>query len=535
MKKSKHLFLAALMATATFATGVAQVDLGKDCGCPNVNQRGTPILLSSLADAAGNLTADNTLLTCDKLYVLDAKIYVPKNKTLTIKAGTLIKGRYASAIDANALIAERGGKIIAEGSECCQIVFTAEDDPMDGTYPILNRGKWGGIVMLGIARNNLITSNAYSGGYNGVGFIEGYTSAEPRNLYGAGDPLFPIANDNDNSGVLKYVSIRHAGANLGTGTANELNGLSLGSVGRGTKLEHIEIVSNDDDGIEFFGGSVDLKYAVALFGNDDMFDYDLGWNGRGQFWFGLQLDHTAMPGGDNGFETDGDDDRKGDAAGYMSHPYIYNATIIGDGFTGTVSGGPSGPAGIQAKERVEGEIYNSVFANFKTGLKLIKTQTNRTGINAYDNWIAGTLKIVNNTFIGMGTGTSFSVDATPATGTDLTKFNNDGNVTAATVSGFDFSFAMNTTTNAVTNNYDAVASFTGAVTTPPTDGFFTPANYRGAFKPGTTWLSECGRVALMQLTPNVLPCPTDLNSDGQTNGQDYLDLVGSFGTSCTNN
>jgi hypothetical protein len=241
-----------------------------------------------------------------------------------------------------------------------------------------------------------------------------------------------------------------------------------------------------------------------------------------------------MTGADNGFEIDGDDDRKGDAAGFMSHPYISNATIIGDGFTGTIQQSPSGPAGISAKERTEGEIYNSVFANFKTGLKLIKTQTNRTGINAYDNWIAGTFVVKNNTFINMGSGSAFSVDATPAAGADLTKFTADGNVAAASIPGFDYTFVMNNTTNAVTDKYDAVPQPSlGTVTTMPLDGFFTPVTYRGAFNTGEeTWLSECGQVALKSITSGVVACPTDVTYDGVTDVSDYLQVVGQFGQSC---
>jgi hypothetical protein len=219
------------IAAITISTSFAQTNLGSECGCPPVGSR-TTVAISSLGiNANGELLANQTL-TCDKVYTLDVKIYVPVGLTLTIQPGTLIRGASAAVpANATALIIERGGKIIADGTQACPIVFTSVADPMDGTYSLTNVGEWGGIVILGKATNNLVTTNTYSGGYNGVGFIEGFSAANGRDLYGAGDPTFPTNDDNDNSGILRYVSIRHAGAILAIG--NELNGLSLGSVGRG--------------------------------------------------------------------------------------------------------------------------------------------------------------------------------------------------------------------------------------------------------------------------------------------------------------
>ncbi|MFZ4547574.1 MAG: hypothetical protein ACOYN4_09070, partial [Bacteroidales bacterium] len=190
----------AAIAAISIGTSFAQSNLGSECGCPAVGSR-TPVTMSSLGvNANGELLANQTL-TCDKVYTLNQKIYVPSGITLTIQPGTVIKG--ASSADpalATALIIERGGKIIADGTQACPIVFTSVADPMDGSYSLTNVGEWGGIVLLGKATNNLITTNTYSGGYNGVGFVEGFSAANPRDLYGAGDPVFPTADDNDNSG-----------------------------------------------------------------------------------------------------------------------------------------------------------------------------------------------------------------------------------------------------------------------------------------------------------------------------------------------
>jgi len=549
MKKNITKFAAAaLFALATnfdvSAQLASQQNLGEACGCPPVASR-TTVLMSTLAIIGGgndgDLTANNTILTCDKTYILDNKIYVPSGKSLTIQPGTVVKGRATgTTLAANAILVMRGGKIYAAGTESCPIVFTAEADNLNGTYPLTNKGQWGGIVLLGKAKNNL-TAPANVGGAGfygvttGIGYIEGFTSADARNLYGA-DP--GQEDDNDNSGIITYVSIRHAGASVGAN--NELNGLTCGSVGRGTTLHHIEVISNDDDGIEFFGGTVDLKYATVMFQNDDAFDYDLGWTGKGQFWFGIKLDAATFAGGDGGFETDGDDNKVNPA--YFSHPVIYNATIIGNGSNTTPTGGGSGPFAINAKERAEGEIYSSIFSNYKSGFNMVKSLGTRGGtVEAYHNWTgldnAGNatpvaLKVQCNTFVGNTDALTVGGSVANLVAGDATKFAADGNVSSATLAGFDFTIVATGTT--VSDQYDATPSTALATTcVAPADGFFTPSNYRGAFSPsGTSWLSNWAYSALIDATNGLVPCPTDNNADGVTNTTDFLNLVGQFGVSC---
>jgi hypothetical protein len=533
----------AIIACAVNFGAFAQSNLGEDCGCPPVASR-TQVLMSTLAVAGGatdgDLSAISTILTCDKLYILDKKIYVPDGKTLNIQPGTCIKGRATGdPLNANALIVSRGGKVFAVGNESCPIVFTAEADPMDGSYAFSNKGKWGGIAILGKAKNNLVApGNVGAGRYavsTGVGFVEGYLSAEARNLYGA-DP--GQEDDNDNSGILKYVSIRHAGATVGA--ANELNGLTCSSVGRGTTLEHIEVISNDDDGIEFFGGTVNLKYATVLFQNDDAFDYDLGWNGKAQFLFALKIDAATFSGGDSGFECDGDDNKVNPS--YFSHPIIYNATIIGNGSNVTPTGGGSGPWALNMKERTEGEIYSSVFVNYRSGMNLIKSLGSRPGtIESYHNWIGldntgatipQTLKLQCNTFVGNTDALTVGGSAANLVAGDATKFAADGNIVSPTLPGFDFSWTYSGTT--VTDQYDAVPNPALATTCiAPGDGFFTPVNYRGAFAAsGPSWLSNWSYQVIIDATSGLIPCPTDINGDGTTNTTDFLNLVSRFGQAC---
>jgi hypothetical protein len=526
---------AASLAIAAVSTSFAQTNLGADCGCPPVGSRST-VSLSTLAVTGGGATdgdliATTTRLTCDKIWLLDNKIYVPAGKTLIIDPGTLVKGvPTGNPLAANAILVQKDGKMFANGDVTCPVVFTAQADPMDGTYGIANRGQWGGIVVLGKGRTNLVTTNTFGTGTgaNGVGFIEGFTAADARNLYGM--PVGTEVND-DNSGIFKYMSIRHAGATVGAN--NELNGLTLGGVGSGTTVDHIEVISNDDDGVEMFGGSVNVKYVATLFGGDDNLDYDLGWNGKAQFVFALKTDATTTPGGDGGIEADGDDNKLNPS--FYSHPFIYNATFIGNGSNVTPPAGGTGPYGIAAKEKTEGEIYNSIFANFRSGFNMVKALGTRTGgIEAYQNWNSGLLKVNCNTFIGNTAALTVDGSAANVLPADDAKFLADGNVIATTIPGFDFLYTMNTSTNVVTDKYNATPTPALATTcTPPTDGFYSPANYRGAFESGkSSWLSDWSYASVLGITNGLVPCPTDINGDGITSNLDFLQLLSKFNQSC---
>jgi hypothetical protein len=554
--KMAALAIIALAANNQASAQLAsQQNLGEACGCPPVASR-TSVSLSTLATIGGatdgDLTATNTILTCDKTYILDNKIYVPAGKTLTIQPGTVIKGAATgNPAAANAILVNRDGKIFASGTESCPIIFTAQADPLDGTYALTNKGQWGGIVILGKAKNNLTTAANYSSagtvGFNGttgsgvnggdgIGFIEGFTAADARNLYG-----MPVGqeDDNDNSGVLRYVSIRHAGATVGAN--NELNGLTLGSVGRGTTIENIEVISNDDDGIEPFGGTVNMKYLTLMFNNDDNFDYDQGYTGKVQFMLSVKLDAATFTGGDSGLEIDGDDNKANPTL--LSRPTIYNSTFIGNGSNVAATNGTSGgPFAINAKEKVEGSIYSSIFANYRAGFNLVKSMGTRTGTaEAYHNWrglntagtaVTPTLIVECNTFVGNTAGLTVGGSTANLVAGDDAKFTADNNTVVATLAGLDFNFAATGTT--VSDQYNAVPNpLVASTCVPPADGFFVSTNYRGAFKPGqTSWMSTWSYSALLDAANGLVACPTDITKDGQTNTNDFLDLVGQFGTQC---
>lgn len=579
--KRKQTILKALAAVAmAFGafTSNAQLNLGADCGCPAVGSRPS-INMSSLPgyvalDANGGELTTGATLTCANTYILDKKIYIPSGQTIFIEPGALIKGNTGTAINATALVITRGGKIIANGTESCPIVFTAAADGMDGSYGINNIGQWGGVVILGRATNNLTfaangpfqagTGNGRLAIADGLGILEGFASDIPQHRFGvmlnntnpvSGETVGTF-NDNENSGVLRYVSIRHTGANLVVG--NELNGLTLGSVGRGTTIEHVEIVSCADDNIELFGGTVNLKWISTIFGNDDMLDWDLGWTGNCQFFFGMKSDLTMSPDSDNGIEADSDDQRSNNTP--RSHPVIYNGTFVGNSkAAGTVDN--SALAGINAKELTEGEIYNSIFANFRNGLNLTKslsgTRSFAAGGEAWHNWtnIAGpasatngngsqSLKVVCNTFVGVtnaltNNATGASAGTVISSGADFTQFDvTDMNdvVTGNTLPGFDYTFAANTSTNVFTQQNDVTPNPALSITGCPvsSNGFFQYAPYRGAFSsvPGENWLTDWSYSAVLNATRGVAACPTDLNKDGSTDVNDFLIFAPAFGTSC---
>jgi hypothetical protein len=566
------VFASVAMTFGVMASANAQQNLGASCGCPATTSRTTvnvsgmtgAVAISGDADAY-ELTSGATF-TCNNTYILDKKIYVPAGQTLTIAPGTVIKGAAgATSADATALVIERGGKIIASGTEDCPIVFTAAADILDGNYPINTTGSWGGVVLLGKATNNLGTLNTPQtfgskiGMGTGLGLVEGFNNTGAHNRFGvlqsgtvAGETVGTF-NDDDNSGVMRYVSIRHAGASLEVGA--EINGLTLGSVGRGTTLEHIEIVSCADDNIELFGGTANLKYITTLFGNDDMLDFDLGWTGKCQFFFGMKNDTSGSPDADNGIEADSDDNRSNYTP--RSHPIVYNATFLGSAKTaGTADN--SALAGINAKDLTEGEFYNSVFANFRNGLNMVKSLGSNRAYpvgESWNNWYATgstgdatngngsrSLKVKCNTFVGVTnaitSGATSASAGTALTGAELTQFTTtDKNdvVSGNTLPGFDYTFTRSGNTFSAKNDPtpNPALSIVGCPVA-PFDGFFEPASYRGAFSSeyGDNWLSNWSYSTVLNATKGISACPTDLNYDGQTNVSDFLIFAPAFGNSC---
>lgn len=259
--------------------------------------------------AVSGAITSNTNWTNDNIYVLNQKVVVDNGATLTIQEGTIIKGSPGSGSLASALIIARGSKINAVGTAARPIIFTSSSDNITcgqiaGTnLNQNNRGLWGGLIILGSAPCSL------SGDVTETQ-IEGIPADDSFGLYGGTNPT-------DNSGVLQYVSIRHGGALIGEG--NEINGLTLGGVGSGTIINNIEVVANVDDGVEFFGGTVNVSNVLVWSVGDDSLDIDQAYSGT--------IDNAVVVLGDtsdHAFEIDGGE---GTANGSFT---LQNATLIGN-------------------------------------------------------------------------------------------------------------------------------------------------------------------------------------------------------------
>ena len=324
----------------------------------------------------------STTWTKDNVYILTDKVFVTDGATLTIEAGTKI---YSTLDDMGtgtpdddefgALVITRGSKIEAQGTASEPIVFTTTDElefetqeDVDGDGFIaecpdsLTYGRWGGVVVLGGARL------AIDGVRDGTkeNRIEGFQPASSADLDmdGRADVIeYGGNNDADDSGTISYVVIRHGGYVYSGG--NEINGLTLGGVGNGTDINHVEVFANADDGIEFFGGSVNTSYIALVMNQDDSFDIDEGHNGTHQFWFCVQAplaEDGVSSGHDNGGEWDGMTGSRVNVVG-VSSPSIYNATFVGSGTT-ALAGNDKGNNPIYIDDYFGGKVYDSVFHDF---------------------------------------------------------------------------------------------------------------------------------------------------------------------------
>lgn len=242
-----------------------------------------------------NITT-NTTWDAKKVWILGGRISVTSGATLTIEPGTIIKGQAGAGPSATALIIARGGKLNAAGTATKPIIFTSVADELSiadvsaGKFaspnlaPTVN-GLWGGLIILGKAKISASSSGAQKTEVQ----IEGIPTSDPNGLYGGSD-------DTDNSGVFKYISVRHGGTEIGAG--NEINGITLGGVGSGTVFENIEVVGNQDDGIEWFGGTVNGKNIVVWGAGDDGLDTD-------QAFRGTITNFAIISAGGSSFELDG--------------------------------------------------------------------------------------------------------------------------------------------------------------------------------------------------------------------------------------
>ncbi|MFT5823297.1 MAG: hypothetical protein ACI8ZM_004558 [Crocinitomix sp.] len=248
----------------------------------------------------------NRNLCADTIYILKKGVFIDNGYTLTIDPGTIIKGTEGTDSDASYLVISRGAKILANGTPAQPIIFTTVLDDITNTdpdYPAFNNltatddGLWGGVIILGNAKIS------YAGGSEIS--LEGLPIENPNRFYGGDD-------NSDNSGVFEYVSIRHGGIHIGEG--NEVNALTLGAIGSGTVINHIETIACQDDGIELSGGAVNLNDVISVEAGDDAIDTHLGYSGTIDNFIVINPD-------DEGLELDGPN---GD---YTAEHTLINGTV----------------------------------------------------------------------------------------------------------------------------------------------------------------------------------------------------------------
>jgi hypothetical protein len=424
---------------------------------------------------SANITTNTQWTTAGSPYILNGIIYVTSGATLDIEPGVVIRGQPKSGVgatDPGTLIIARGSKIQARGTSSDPIIFTTAAldagkkaggsanglrhdgnadgvpdkwTPADGLANFLDQNPastplapvnslgvsnsqlWGSLVLLGNASVNTRVDSIHDGIGTG-GLVDGKAYLEGQNTnffneYGlithTFDPgtgtytdVTDVVNDDDNSGFLNYVSLRHGGFELTPG--KELNGLTLAGVGRGTTVRNIEIYCNSDDGVEIFGGTVNVSYIAVSFVEDDGFDLDQGHRGTAQFVYvahGLKGSGTSFSSDPRGMELDGDDqnDANGQSLAVNGLPQqnssIYNATVQ-----------TLGQRGVVMRRGFRGELVNSIIAQggiaAETGIE-IAGFTVAPSTNVQQSYADRLLNVRNTTVNNYSTG-STSITATPA-------------------------------------------------------------------------------------------------------------------------
>lgn len=390
----------------------------------------------------------NTTWTNNNVYVLTGGFrYVKNNATLTIQAGTLIKGT------ASSLVITRGAKIMAIGTEYQPIVFTSSQ-PAGSRNP----SDWGGILILGYAPiNDPAGSRLAEGGIDPV-----------LGLYGGN-------NAADNSGTMQYCRIEYAG--IAYQPNNETNGLTLGGVGSATVIDHIQVSHGGDDSFEWFGGTVNAKYLVAYRGLDDDFDTDYGFSGKVQFGVGLRDSAIADVSGSNGFESDND------ATGTTNVPNtnatFSNMTLFGPKKTNTTTVNANYKRAAHLRRSTQQDIYNTVFTGWVNGLKI-------EGSATATNVTSGALQFKNNVLAGIS---SLVLDSSAMSFGMGAWFNANSNSILANpqdvLAGNPYNYTAPTFIPSGNSPILTGADFTSANLQDP---FFTPVNYKGAFG-NTNWTS----------------------------------------------
>ena len=397
----------------------------------------------------GSITGSESW-TSNYYYVLRGAVFVESGGTLNIQAGTRVIGESGSV---GTLIVKRGGRLNASGTRTAPIVFTS-DQPVGSRA----RGDWGGLIINGRAPVNI------EGG-EGVGEAD-------TGVYGGNDP-------NDNSGTMRYVRVEFAGVEFSPD--NELNGIAFQGVGRGGSYEFIQVHMNRDDALEWFGGTADIKYAVASNAADDSFDWTFGWSGRAQFIAVTQRGDDA----DNGIEADNNEFNNNLLP--RSNPQIYNITLCGD--PDTAEGG-EGPRAANLRRGTAFTIRNFLLTGFKaTGFQISDGATSAQVDNGTSQMGAGVAWGIRNATTGVAGANMHA---------SVTSYITSGRFPSIRtgVTDAEAGIAASTCSNHENPNFQptGVATLAGgqiAPIHPPNDGFFEAVTFIGAVPPAPqdNWMS----------------------------------------------
>jgi hypothetical protein len=514
---------------------------------------------------SGDITTSVTW-TADNVYNLQGQVFVMPGATITIQPGTIIASSAGGS-----LAITRGARIDCEGTASAPIIFTSKADynTWTATHP---RGQWraacnewGNLTIMGrgfIGKygNGAPAGNTAAPSASNYALMEGLTPAGPtdeRTRYGGG-------NDQDDSGSLRYTSLRYGG--LVVGLTNELNGLSLGGVGQETQIDHIEIMNNVDDGIELWGGKVDLRYFSIWNIGDDSFDVDHGYRGRCQFGLivqGYSVNAAAGSGVcDSMIEIDGA--AKSDAQP-VSTVAMYNMTLIGQPLSVKRALKFRDNARLQINNSIIMEVGEAVVRNDNSDNEATDGQTgygyngtltfaqtwttdfnvysvvnpfttNPTPAEAYSSLDGGKLSQLRDTVFYNNL---HSAAYTQANTLNVFASANDNVIaTQLPIAGITRGPTQILTGVSIQpviglDPRAANAALVGVVPPPP-NGFYVPVTYRGAFGPNENWLcgwSAASQYGYTQSTGCVSPCPPDLDADRMVGGSDLTIMLGAWGAS----
>ncbi len=517
--------------------------------------------------------AVSTTWTANNVYDLQTQVYVLPGATLTIEAGTLVAST-PTVNGAGSLAVTRGAKIFVQGTANAPVIMTSKNDTLNSWREAAN--EWGNLTIMGKAYvgDSLEAGNTASCNALNSSPMEGLTAQFPGDtkvLYGGGD-------DDDDSGCIQFLSIRYGGRVVGL--ANELNGLSLGGIGRETDIQFVEIMNNVDDGIEIWGGTVNLRYVSIWNIGDDSLDCDQGWRGKAQFGLivqGYSLNAAQGSGvGDNLFEMDGAENSD---AQPVTTAAIYNFTAIGQPVPG------AGDHGTAWRDNARVQYRNCIFMDLGDRAvsfdNLDGDGSQGYGFNGTLSW-ADTWATPFNAYSPVNACPNPASLYTAQTSGNLAEikdsvfFRNlspvaytEANLRSVFVpsnnnvliAGFDVvNEPINTIVRAapVTKGGTTQIRVIGldprakvgspaatSVGTAPNDGFFTPAQYRGGFSTTSNWLcgwtaadafgflikpaGSCSVPAIVPCVEESTPCPADITLDGVIDGADLGELLLQWG------